>query len=623
MHHYHILDYTTTFREANRNKSRYLSPCPSLFYTHHNIMTPIYKRYKKIVFEEAISKGAFAEVYKGRILDLQSNVYRVAIKVLKKKWVDKKDLINRLEDEADLLAQLNHANIISALGFTDIEERPAIVMEHIDGIDLKTLLKYVRIPPNLCFHIAARVAAALHSAYSHTLPDSQSPLAVIHRDIKPSNVMLTRNKNIKVLDFGASRFNHKARKGHTTVFTFGSPKYMSNERKKGDRGSHSSDIYSLGILLIELLGGKTLTQNPPNNQKKHDHFIQYLVKQISFQLPSPEWDQRARQLLMRMCAFWKNHRFTAKECVQLLNAFAQHAKGEDIELFWSTKISPILVRYQNQESAGPLTGKTIYLTPKIQSPPPSVPNTPSKPKVAPNPNKDFLRTTHPPEPPSVEVFLQQESPPKPQQPKRRPIQQRIEKSPTTENVFPQFEVPASNREIQKVQENQPPPQNKQSEQANPTQNPTNNWVSMGIAACVTFSLLHLITYSGLAISGKLDLMFPSPKQEESKQVIEKPEEYQEFRVQIDIDAHYFSLLTFFDPDGDKIKRLSRKKEELSMSLPKGRYAIKVKDRQTKKTKKVQYQINSDTQIHCGAPDGEALICIDHNEDILLQFTQEE
>ena len=54
-------------------------------------MTPIYKRYKKIVFEEAISKGAFAEVYKGRIFDLQNNVYRVAIKVPKKKWVDKKD----------------------------------------------------------------------------------------------------------------------------------------------------------------------------------------------------------------------------------------------------------------------------------------------------------------------------------------------------------------------------------------------------------------------------------------------------------------------------------------------------------------------------------------------------
>ena len=165
-------------------------------------MTPIYKRYKKIVFEESISKGAFAEVYKGRIFDIRNNEYRVAVKVLKKKWVEKKDLINRLEDEADLLAQLNHANIISALGFTDIEERPAIVMEHIDGIDLKTLLKQVQLPPNLCFHIAARIAAALQSAYSHTLPDSQNPLLVIHRDIKPSNVMLTRNKNIKVLDFG-------------------------------------------------------------------------------------------------------------------------------------------------------------------------------------------------------------------------------------------------------------------------------------------------------------------------------------------------------------------------------------------------------------------------------------
>ncbi|MAA77807.1 MAG: hypothetical protein CL916_00990 [Deltaproteobacteria bacterium] len=587
-------------------------------------MTPIYKRYKKIVFEETISKGAFAEVYKGRIFDTQNNVYRVAIKVLKKKWVDKKDLINRLEDEADLLAQLNHTNIISALGFTDIEERPAIVMEHIDGIDLKTLLKHVRLPSNLCFHIAARVAAALQSAYSHTLPDSQSPLAVIHRDIKPSNVMLTRNKNIKVLDFGASRFNHKARKGHTTVFTFGSPKYMSNERKKGDRGSHSSDIYSLGILLIELLSGKTLTQNPPNNQKKHDHFIKYLVNQISFQLPSPEWDQRARQLLMRMCAFWKNHRFTAKECVQILNAFAQHAKGEDTELFWKTKIEPILDRYQSKETAGLLTGKTILLAPKIQSPLQKN-NTPSRPKISSNNQKDFLRTTHPPEPPSVEVFLQQEQP----QHKNNTIQQTKNhpKSRPTQNkapFTPKIENPTSNHSVQSQTNRQPEQETEKPTTKNlDTQNPINHWISMGISACITFSLLHLITYSGLALSGKLEIMFPSPKQSETEKVMEEVDEYQEFRVQIDIDPHYFSLLTFFDTDGDKIKRLTRKKSELSMVLPKGLYSIKAKDRQTKKTKKVLYQINSNTQIHCGAPDGEALICIDHNEDILLQFTKEE
>jgi len=146
---------------------------------------------------------------------------------------------------------------------------------------------------------------------------------------------------------------------------------------------------------------------------------------------------------------------------------------------------------------------------------------------------------------------------------------------------------------------------------------------MGIAACVTFSFLHLITYSGLAASGKLDLMFPAPKQIVAEVVADKEEEYKEFRVQIDIDPHYFMLLTFFDPDGEKIRRLTRKRYELAMSLPRGLYTIKVKDRQTRRAKKVLYQINSNTQIHCGAPDGEALICIDHNEDILLQFSQEE
>ena len=583
-------------------------------------MNPIHKRYHRLVFEEAISKGAFAEVYKGRIFDHDQNVYRVAIKVLKKKWVEKQDLINRLQDEADLLAQLNHANIISALGFTDIDERPAIVMEHIDGIDLKTLLKNVRLPPNLCFHIAARVAAALHSAYSHTLPDSTAPLAVIHRDIKPSNVMLTRNKNIKVLDFGASRFDHKARKGQTTVFTFGSPKYMSNERKKGDRGSHSSDIYSLGILLIELLSGKTLTQNPPNNQKKHDHFIQYLVSRISFQLPSPEWDKRAQQLLLRMCAFWKNHRFTAQECVQLLNAFAQHAKGEEIEGFWKKQIVPTLDRYQLQESDGPLTGKSILLAPKPKTKPSVVPNTQSKPKVIPTKNnqqQSFLRSTHPPEPPSVEVFLQEEprtykSPPKQTPPRvQEPI---IQQDPTPSIALDTETSPQKNlKEIE--------PNNISRTQK--TASSTPNFILMGIAASITFSFLHLLTYSGFAISGKLDVVFPKTA---SPQLTVSPPAQQEsefFDVDIDIDQEYFSLLTIFSPDGERIHRLTRKRPEHSLSVEKGLYSLKVKELISKTVKTVQYQISDHTEIHCGAPDGSTAICVDHNDSVLLEFTEEE
>ena len=83
-------------------------------------MSSLHDRYTKIILEEAISKGSFAEVYKARIFDRNDQAYRIAVKILKRKWIEKKDLINRLQDEADLLAKLNHPNIISALGFTEI-----------------------------------------------------------------------------------------------------------------------------------------------------------------------------------------------------------------------------------------------------------------------------------------------------------------------------------------------------------------------------------------------------------------------------------------------------------------------------------------------------------------------
>lgn len=591
-------------------------------------MNPISKRYQKLVLENTISKGAFAEVYKGRIFDHSGNEYRVAVKILKKRWIDKPDLINRLEDEADLLAQLNHTNIISALGYTDISERPSIIMEYIDGIDLKTLLKHVQLPPNLCFLIGARVAAALHSAFSHKLSEHAEPLAVIHRDIKPSNVMLTRNQGIKVLDFGASRFNHKERKGQTTVFTFGSPKYMSNERKKGDRGSHSSDIYSLGIMLLELLSGRVLTQNPPNNQQKHDRFIEYIVQKISFQLPSPEWNTRAQELLIRMCAFWKNHRFTAAECFQLLSAFAQHAKGSEQEDFWNKNIIPILDQYQTGEEAGPLTGQIIMLTPSLEKNEQKTDFTPqtisSKPKIISPEN--YLRTTHPPNDPSVEVFLQKEKTPEksltptngPQRAPRPVVDNPTNSTSEQQRVVQKDVSPAPIEHVPIHEE----PLIQKTETKPIVSETRKNLVLLGISTTLTFCFLHFITFSGLALSKQLDVLFPAKPVVESAPT-QVDEDFRLYEVILDIDLHHFISLSIKDEHEQELSVVNKRKEKSSINIPSGTYTLTARERTSKEYRSTSYQFSADSEIHCGAPDGEIPKCIDHNENTIISFSDAE
>jgi serine/threonine-protein kinase len=192
---------------------------------------------------EEIASGGMAVVYRA----VQDPLGRtVAIKALKTSAAQEENVVTRFEREAKSLANLQHENIIHVYDY--IRERGAmfIVMEYVQGIDLYDLLeKGGRLPYDVAAIIAMQVARALD--YVHYR-------GIVHRDVKPANIMIARTGAVKVMDFGIARDTSFA--DLTEAGTgIGTPAYMSPEQVLGDKLDARSDIFSLGVVLYQMLTG--------------------------------------------------------------------------------------------------------------------------------------------------------------------------------------------------------------------------------------------------------------------------------------------------------------------------------------------------------------------------------
>ncbi|HET9627111.1 MAG TPA: serine/threonine-protein kinase [Kofleriaceae bacterium] len=193
---------------------------------------------------EEVASGGMAVVYRA----VQDPLGRtVAIKALKSSAAMEENVVTRFEREAKSLALLQHENIIHVYDFHRERGALFIVMEYVQGIDLYDLLeKCGRLPYDVAAIIAMQVARALD--YVHYR-------GIVHRDIKPANVMVSRQGGIKVMDFGIARdtsFGDLTEAG-TGI---GTPAYMSPEQVLGDKLDARSDIFSLGVMLYQMVTGK-------------------------------------------------------------------------------------------------------------------------------------------------------------------------------------------------------------------------------------------------------------------------------------------------------------------------------------------------------------------------------
>ncbi len=193
---------------------------------------------------ELIGVGGMANVYRcNDTLDDRE----VAIKILKDEYLNNEEFIRRFKNESKAIAMLSHQNIVRVYDVSFGDMIQYIVMEYIDGITLKEYFEQQGIIEwKEALFLTTQVLKALQHAHER---------GIVHRDIKPQNIMLLQDGTIKVTDFGIARFSDKATRTMTEQ-AIGSVHYISPEQARGEATDGKTDIYSVGVMLYEMLTGK-------------------------------------------------------------------------------------------------------------------------------------------------------------------------------------------------------------------------------------------------------------------------------------------------------------------------------------------------------------------------------
>ena len=194
--------------------------------------------------ESLVGVGGMANVYRGT--DLKTG-NQIAVKVLKDEFLDNEELVRRFKNESKAISILSHPNIVKVYDVSVTDKLQYIVMEYVDGITLKEYLKQRggALTWKETVHFATQILSALQHAHSKG----------IHRDVKPQNIMLLADGSIKMMDFGIARFS-RAQSQTVSDKAIGSVHYISPEQAKGERTDARTDIYSVGVMLYEMLSGR-------------------------------------------------------------------------------------------------------------------------------------------------------------------------------------------------------------------------------------------------------------------------------------------------------------------------------------------------------------------------------
>ncbi len=224
---------------------------------------------------EQIGMGGMAIVY--RAVDLRTG-HNVAVKVLRPEYNEDTEFISRFQREAEAASKMTHHNIVNLLDVGMDGDNRYLVMEYVQGKTLKSVIQERgKLSPALAGQIAIRILSALEHAHRN---------GIIHRDIKPQNILVHADGHIKVADFGIARIANSSTltKGDNVM---GSVHYFSPEQARGEGANATSDIYSTGIVLYEMLTGRVPYDgdNPVAVAMQHLHATPIPIQNLAPDVP--------------------------------------------------------------------------------------------------------------------------------------------------------------------------------------------------------------------------------------------------------------------------------------------------------------------------------------------------
>ncbi len=265
---------------------------------------------------ELIGTGGMANVYKA-VVGPGGPVPEgtvVAVKVLRQELMHDPDLVRRFKNESKAISLLNHPNIVKVYDVSVSENLQYIVMEYVDGMTLREYLneRGGKLTSRETVHFISQILKALDHAHHN---------GVVHRDIKPQNIMLLDNGQLRMMDFGIARIS-RAENQLTGGKAMGSVHYISPEQAKGDETDFTSDIYSVGVMMYEMLSGHL-----PFDA---DDVVEVAIKQISdkpqsLQELAPNVPHGLVEITERAMAKRPDNRYaSAAEMLGALNAYVEN-----------------------------------------------------------------------------------------------------------------------------------------------------------------------------------------------------------------------------------------------------------------------------------------------------------
>lgn len=271
------------------------------------VATHIADKFPHLEILHLVGQGGMGSVYCAR----QKSLNRlVALKVIRPESKAQKDFAERFVREARALAQLSHPNIVTVHDFGQTGDLYYFIMEYIDGINLRQMLQAGRLGPRQALEIVPAVCDALQFAHDK---------GVVHRDIKPENIMVDTDGNVKIADFGLAKLLNKKTQGPTLTQAhqvMGTMHYMAPEQFERPLDvDHRADIYSLGVVIYELLTGELPLGRfaPPSKKVSVDVRLDEIVLQTLEKEPSLRY-QRVSEVGSQMQALSEN--YVAKPAVR-------------------------------------------------------------------------------------------------------------------------------------------------------------------------------------------------------------------------------------------------------------------------------------------------------------------
>jgi len=277
---------------------------------------------------ERIASGGMAEVFRGVAESLQGFRKNIAIKRVLPALTQNKKFVAMFLDEARLSLSLQHANIVQVFDIGHTDDTYFIVMEYVDGVDLKALLEWrrrmgKRLPMAVSLNIATEICKGLSYAHELLSFETGRPLGIVHRDVSPPNVLISRQGEVKVVDFGLAKATSQIETTDPGVVK-GKMSYLSPEAARGEEVDSRADIFAVGILLYEMLTGKRLFYGETDYQTVE---LVRNAKIPPIKAQNPDVEQELEDIVRKTLAKNKEDRFQSATDLQDALAHYSYSRG--------------------------------------------------------------------------------------------------------------------------------------------------------------------------------------------------------------------------------------------------------------------------------------------------------